>query len=273
MRASARVEHASATTARAILPQATGIVQRCSARDPAPGSDRLTSPGTRTYLVAMSPPTLDDVLPLTIDELLTTTRAVRRRLDLERPVPRAVVEKCLELAFDAPNGSNQQPWRWVLVDDPSTKERMAQIYRDAMDDYIRQPGEKVASSADYATPAGQRIAVSVYHLREHLHEVPVLVVPAVTGRLEEAGIFEQASLWGSILPAVWSFMLALRSRGLGSAWTTLHLHREREMAELLGIPHDRMTQAGLFPVAYTIGTRFRRGDRARSAKTVRWNHW
>jgi len=222
----------------------------------------------------MADATPDPVLPLTIDELLTTTRAVRRRLDLCRPVPRATVEQCLSLAFDAPNGSNLQLWRWVLVDDPAVKHEMARIYRAAMEDHVgrlRETGDP--AGADYSTPEAQRIAASVYHLRDHLHEVPVLVVPAVSGRLDGASIFDQASLWGSVLPAVWSFMLALRSRGLGSAWTTLHLRREREMADLLGIPFERATQAGLFPVAYTLGTRFKRGDRARSARTIRWNHW
>jgi nitroreductase len=113
----------------------------------------------------------------------------------------------------------------------------------------------------------------VYHLREHLHEVPVLLVAGVAGRLDDSAIFEQASRWGSILPGVWSFMLALRSRGLGSAWTTIHLHKEREMAELLGIPFDQVTQAGLFPVAYTIGTEFKPGNRSRSSANVHWNHW
>ena len=115
------------------------------------------------------------------------------------------------------------------------------------------------------------MTASVMHLADHLQDVPVLLVPTIAGRLDAASIFLQASRWGSILPGVWSFMLALRSRGLGSAWTTIHLYREREMAELLGIPYDRVTQAGLFPVAYTTGTRFNHADR--SSLTVKWNHW
>jgi len=111
------------------------------------------------------------------------------------------------------------------------------------------------------------------YLRDNLERVPVLVIPTLRGRLDGEDIFYQASLWGSILPAVWSFMLALRARGLGSAWTTIHLHREREMAELLRIPFDQYTQAGLFPVAYTLGTDFKAGDRALSESAVRWNHW
>ena len=113
----------------------------------------------------------------------------------------------------------------------------------------------------------------MFYLREHLHEVPVLLVPTIDGRMEHQSIFDQAGRWGSVLPAVWNFMLALRSKGMGSAWTTIHLHKEREMAELLGIPYDDVTQAGLFPVAYTIGTDFRAASRAHSEQTIHWNGW
>ena len=213
------------------------------------------------------------MLDLGVDEVLTTTRAVRRRLDLQRPVHREVVEECLELAFQAPNGSNQQFWQWVLVDDPATKAAMADLYRAGMDAHIARPRTESDERVDYSTPEAQRIGASVAHLRDHLHEVPVLLVAGVAGRLEEATIFEQASRWGSILPGIWSFMLALRSRGLGSAWTTIHLHKEREMADLLGIPYDDVTQAGLFPVAYTVGTDFKPASRALSTKHVHWNAW
>jgi nitroreductase len=212
-------------------------------------------------------------LDLTPDELLTTTRTVRRRLDLTRPVERAVVEECLQLAFQAPNGSNQQSWDWVVVDDAPTRAAMAAIYSAAMDGYVTRERTNEGPPVDYSSPAAQRIAGSVAYLREHLHQVPVLVVPTMRGRLDRAGIFDQASRWGSILPAVWSFMLALRSRGLGSAWTTLHLHREEEMANLLGIPYAQVTQAGLFPVAYTVGTEFKSGARSTSPGSIRWNRW
>ena len=152
---------------------------------------------------------------LGIDEVLTTTRAVRRRLDLERPVPRAVIEECLELAFQAPNGSNQQFWQWIFVEDPATKAAMADLYRAGMDAHIARPRTGAEPQIDYSTAEAQRISASVAHLREHLQEVPVLLVAGVAGRLDDSPIFEQASRWGSILPGVWSFMLALRSRGLG----------------------------------------------------------
>jgi nitroreductase len=213
---------------------------------------------------------------LTTDQLLTTTRSVRRRLDLSRPVPRAVVEECLRLAFQAPNGSNRQMWGWVLVDDPGTRAAMSAIYAAAMDDYVKTMDQARRAGTEppvSSTPAQERMSASVYYLRQHFHEVPVLVVPTIEGRFDGAGVFEQASRWGSILPGVWSFMLALRSRGMGSAWTTLHLHREAEMADLLGIPVHEVTQAGMFPVAYTIGEDFRPADRTASDATVRWNHW
>jgi len=213
---------------------------------------------------------------LTPQELLTTTRSVRRRLDLQRAVSRADVEACLRLAFQAPNGSNRQLWGWVLVDDPGTRAAMADIYRAGMDHHVAMmDAARAAGDAPPVdtSPAQQRMSASVAHLREHLHEVPVLVVPTVEGRLDHVSIFDQASRWGSVLPGVWSFMLALRARGMGSAWTTIHLHRERDMADLLGIPYDQITQAGLFPVAYTIGTDFKAADRSSSEASIRWNHW
>lgn len=219
---------------------------------------------------------ISPILDLTAEEVLTTTRTVRRRLDLERPVSRDVVEDCLRIAFQAPNGSNVQSYRWVVVDDPAVRADMAAIYRASLDDQLAasQRAREAGKRSAYPTgPAQDRISRSVAHLVDHLHEVPVLVVPTFTGRVERRGMFDQASAWGSVLPGVWNFMLALRTRGLGSAWTTLHLHREKEMADLLGIPYERTSQAGLFPVAYTLGTDFRPGPRADLARNVHWNRW
>lgn len=207
---------------------------------------------------------------MTADEVLTTTRAVRKRLDLTRPVPREVIRECLRIALQAPNGSNRQLWHFVVVDDPATRAAMAEIYRDSLTVY--RTGVALRP-VDWSTPANRRMGESVDYLRDHLHEVPVLVVPAVAARLDGASIGDQAHLWGSILPAAWSFMLALRSRGLGSVWTTVHLQQEQRMAELLGIPHDRVTQAGLFPVAYTIGTDFRPGHRTLTDEVLHFDRW
>jgi nitroreductase len=210
-------------------------------------------------------------LRLSAEEVLTTTRAVRKRLDLGRPVPREVVEACLRIAFQAPNGSDQQTWGWVVVDNAATKRSMAAVYTAALRDFVARP-RTTDDPAPPDTPKQRRMAESVMHLTGQMAEVPVLLVPTFHGRVEDKPVFWQASRWGSIAPAVWSFMLALRLHGLGSAWTTLHLLREHEMAELLGIPSTE-TQAGMFPVAYTIGTDFRAADRSHSEARVRWNHW
>lgn len=209
---------------------------------------------------------------LTNDEVLTTTRSVRKRLDYERPVSREVVEECAQLAFQAPNGGNVQAWGWVCVDDPKLKAELADLYRLGMRDHINRDR---TGEAPYVPGGGgaaqQRMTESVMHLHDRMQDVPVLLVPTIDGRLEGASPFNQASRWGSILPGVWNFMLALRTRGLGSAWTTVTLYREKEIAELLGIPYEKHTQAGLFPIAYTKGTDFKPADRSRSR--VRWNGW
>jgi nitroreductase len=218
---------------------------------------------------------------LTPDELLCTTRTVRKRLDLDRPVPRDVVLRCLELAGQAPSGENSQPYRWIVVEDPELRAGVADVYRAATLDFVAQvraakagaapdPLVRLGMDVDLSDPGTRRIGSSVAHLRDNLHRVPVLVLPVLTTRVEGMSVFQSASVWGSVLPAVWSFLLALRSRGLGGAWTTAHLHREAEMADLLGIPRE-YTQVGLFPVAYTVGTGFRPARRAPVESIVSWN--
>lgn len=189
------------------------------------------------------------------DALLSTTRAVRKRLDLERDVPDDVILECLQLAVQAPTGSNQQGWRWMVIRDAEKKEALARLYREAGGDYLASAAEQ----ADGETQQG-RVIDSANYLAQHLGEVPVLVIPMIIGRLPDNTANSAAGLMGSILPAVWSFQLALRSRGLGSCLTTLHLGKEQEAAELLGIP-DHMTQAGLLPVAFTTGTDFQPAKR------------
>lgn len=211
------------------------------------------------------------MLNLSLDELLTTTRSVRKRLDLGRPVERDLIERCIDVAVQAPNGSNQQYWRWIIVDDPALLRRVADIYRAGMQQQIDNPGYR--RDVDYTTEQAQRIGASVWHLTEHLHELPALVIPVMSGKVNGLDIFAQASHWGSILPAVWNFMLALRAHGLGSAWTTVHLHKEKEMAELLGIPYEQTSQAGLFPIAYTLGTDFKPAERKAAREIIGWNHW
>jgi nitroreductase len=201
-------------------------------------------------------------LNLSADEVLTTTRAVRKRLDLTRPVEREVIADCLRIALQAPTGSNRQDWQFVVVTDGARRDALAAIYRRAFDRYRRS-----------GTAAQGRVLDSATYLAEHLHEVPVHLVPCLSGRWDGADIHVHAGRFGSILPAVWSFMLAARERGLGSAWTTLHLAYEREAADVLGIPYDRVTQCALIPVAYAVGTDFSPAPRAALEGVVHWDGW
>jgi nitroreductase len=211
---------------------------------------------------------------LTPDELLSTTRSVRLRLDLERPVAPSLIEECLDLAQQAPTGSNRQGWSFVVVTDADTRQSLAKLYKQGWDAYMEFIGRRAAAeSPDGLSPDVRRIYRSSTYLAEHMGDVPVLVVPCIAGRPESLPIEGQAALWGSILPAVWSFMLAARARGLGTCWTTLHLPHEREAAELLGIPYDEVMQAALIPVAHTIGEDFRPGPRNPLDTIVHWDRW
>ncbi|MEE8167173.1 MAG: nitroreductase family protein [Myxococcota bacterium] len=215
------------------------------------------------------------MLELSSDEVLTTTRTVRKRLDFDRPVERNVIEECLEIALQAPNGGNMNSWRWLAIDDPGLIKQIADIYNGGLDDYIATFDDRGYAGAN--VPGADRIGTSTQHLRDNFHRCPALLLPIVAGRTdgsgEAANVFHQASRWGSVLQAVWSFMLALRSRGLGSAWTTGHLWREKELADLLGIPYDRYMQTGLFPIAYTIGTDFKPAYRKPVNDVLAWNQF
>lgn len=212
-------------------------------------------------------------LPLSSDAPLTTTRAVCKRLDYDRAVPREVIEECLENALQAPNGGNMNRWRWIVVDDRETREGLAALYNQGLDDFIATFGD--AGYAGAGVPGADRIEASMTHLRENFHHLPAVLVPMIAGRTEGplGNVFYQASTWGSIGQAGWSFMLALHARGLGSAWTPGHLWRERETAERLRIPHEIYMQVGRFPVAYTRGTDFQPGHRTPLAEVVSWNRF
>jgi nitroreductase len=213
---------------------------------------------------------------LTPDELLSTTRSVRRRLDLGRPVERGLIEECLRLAQQAPSGGNRQDAVFVVVTDLERRRALADIYRRAWDRYVVEGvlGGPPRRSPDPAARALQRrIGRSARHLAGHLAEVPVHVVPCHAGRTEGRPQVVQASAFGSVLPAVWSFMLAARARGLGTTMTTIHLFHEREAAEVLGIPYDDYAQVGLVPLAHTVGTDFRPGARQPLERFVRWEGW
>jgi nitroreductase len=210
------------------------------------------------------------------DEVLTTTRAVRRRLDLERPVARELLLECLAVALQAPSGGNDQGWHFVVVDDPQRRAAVADVFRAAAIDYAgraRPDRGRRRTLDDTERAARRRVMASAGYLFEHLHEVPVLLVPCIDGRLEGAALVDQATAFGSILPAVWSFMLAARARGLGTSWTTAHLVREAEVAAILGIPYDEVTQVALVPVAHTVGDDFRPGARRPVEDVVHWDRW
>jgi nitroreductase len=205
-------------------------------------------------------------LALTPDELLSTTRAVRKRLDLTRPVEQEVLEECFALAQQAPTAGYAQTWHFVVVTDPEKRGAIGELWRQVAYPYLQRGA---------GAREGQmlRISDAVVHLAEHIHEVPVLVIPCVQGRLEGKPNALTASVFGSIIPAAWSFMLAARSRGLGTVWTTFHLMHEQEVADILGIPYEAVTQVALIPVAYTIGTEFKPGRRRPLDSMLHWNSW
>ena len=207
-------------------------------------------------------------LNLSADEVLTTTRSVRKRLDFERPVEREVILECLDIALQAPTGSNAQGWQFLFVTDPDKKQALEDWYGASFDPYVSVRREW--PEGDMRGDQHDAVRDSAIHLRQNIHRCPVLLIPLIEGNLDGVNAFTGASAWGSILPAVWSFMLALRERGLGSAWTTLHLPHAKEAAEMLGIP-DNYTQAGLFPIAYTIGTEFKQAKRLPSASFAHWD--
>ena len=216
---------------------------------------------------------MSDLLPLNPDELLTTTRAVRKRLDLTRPVERSLVEECIEIAVQAPSGSNRQAWQFVLVDDAAKKKTLAALYAEVFDAYMVAPASANYEEGDTRAERRDKVSASAKYLRDHYHEVPMLLLPFQEGRSDALAASSQPGYWGSIIPAVWSFMLALRARGLGSAWTTMTCRREPQVAELLGVDHTKYTQVGMFPIAYTLGTDFKPAPRLDTDTVIHWNEW
>jgi nitroreductase len=204
------------------------------------------------------------------DALLSTTRAVRKRLDLSKPVPRALIDECLELAVQAPTGGNAQGWSWLVVDDPDKRKALSDLYRVGAEGYLASASKQADESGDKQS---QRVFSSAIYLMEHLHEVPVHLIPCIQGRPKgPVPAAAMSGLFGSIYPAIWSFQLAARSRGLGTALTTLHLAAEQQAQELLGLPED-IQQVALLPVAFTVGTDFKAAQRPPVAEITHWNAW
>ncbi|MCK9931946.1 nitroreductase family protein [Frankia sp. Mgl5] len=216
------------------------------------------------------------LLDLSPDELLSTTRAVRHRLDLSRPVPWALVQECVELAVQAPTGRNRQRWHFIVVTDTERRRALADVFRRAVaaadpqaSPLTRRDAERMSANPSSLT----RIRSGFQHLYDNIHRVPALVVPCVEGRTDDASVLAQSMTWGSILPAVWSFMLAARARGLGTVWTTAQAPLEREMATLLGVPYDRVMLAAFIPLAYTVGTEFRPATRIPLRHVLHRDQW
>ena len=215
------------------------------------------------------------LLDLSPDELLSTTRSVRRRLDLERPVDINLIRECLTLALQAPSGGNAQKWHFVVVTDPVKKQALAGLYRRGWKIYLEQPvaGHKIEHQDQSGRASQERVISSAEYLTEHIHQVPVFVIPCFEGRIENPISAMMASIYGSILPATWSFMLAARARGLASCWTTLHLMFEEEAAKILDIPYDSVTQAALLPVAHALGTDFKPAWRKPLEEVIHIDQW
>jgi nitroreductase len=210
-------------------------------------------------------------VPLTPDELLTTTRSVRKRLDLTRPVPLELVKQALEVALQAPSGGMRQGWHWIVVTDQEVRAQIGDFYRRSAEPYL---ASAAAADPDRAGGTGimARVSSSSAYLAQHMGQVPVLVIPCITVRPAWPDGGTQAGLWGSLLPAAWSYMLACRARGLGTAWTTLHLQYETEIAELLGLPGD-VRQGALIPTAYYTGDTFRPATRRPLGDVLHLDHW
>lgn len=216
------------------------------------------------------------MLNLSVDEVLSTTRAVRKRLDFDRPVEDAVLRECLALALQSPTGSNAQSWQWVVVTDPAKKKRLGDLYRRAFDIYEGMEGN---AGNFYQGPdqtrrtQHERVMDSARYLADRMGDVPAIVIPCLPMRVDGAPNVMAAPLYGSIMPGVWSFMLAARERSLGTSWTSLHLMFEQEAAEVLGIPFAEVTQIALIAVGYTKGTQFKPAAREPVDLFVHWNEW
>ncbi|MEU4245777.1 nitroreductase family protein [Amycolatopsis sp. NPDC026612] len=211
---------------------------------------------------------------MTPEELLTTTRTVRKRLDLDRPVPLDLVKHCVQVALQAPSGSNTQRWQWLVVTDADRRAALGEIYRRACHEYLESPAAAGKLFADDPSRAQvqQRVGDSVAYLADRMGDVPVLVVPCLETAASELPAGNQAGLWASLLPAVWSYMLAARSVTLGTAWTTLHLKYEQEAAEVLELPKN-VHQAALIPTAFYTGETFKPAARQPLEEVLHLDRW
>jgi nitroreductase len=206
--------------------------------------------------------------------VLTTTRTVRKRLDFDRPVPRELLLECLEVAVQAPTGGNTQGWQFVFVTEPEPKKFIGDLYRESWTAYSKSRGQRYEEE-DPRRAQLPRVASSAQYLSDRMHEVPAMVIPCIEGRVDRPGVSNQemAGFYGSIMPAAWSFLLAARDRGLVGAWTSLHLKYEREVADYLGIPYERYTQAALLTIGFSTGGEFKPAQRIPLEGIVHWEKW
>ena len=208
------------------------------------------------------------------DHVLRTTRSVRLRLDFERPIDPAVIEECLEVALQAPTASNSQQWQWVVITDPDKISAVADIYRKSFQVLTDRPPEQRPAYGpdDSRTHQSEKVTKSAMYLAAEMHRCPAMLIACINGRIEQLPAMAHAGVYGSILPGAWSFMLAARERGIGMAWTTIHLRNEADVAAVLGIPDD-VTQTVLFPMAYFTGEDFKPAPRVPLSEVVHWNAW
>ena len=208
------------------------------------------------------------------DHVLRTTRSVRLRLDFERPIDPAVIEECLEVALQAPTASNSQQWQWVVITDPDKISAVADIYRKSFQLLTDRPPEQRPAYGpdDSRTHQSEKVTKSAMYLAAEMHRCPAMLIACINGRIEQLPATAHAGVYGSILPGAWSFMLAARERGIGMAWTTIHLRNEADVAAVLGIPDD-VTQTVLFPMAYFTGEDFKPAPRVPLSEVVHWNAW
>jgi nitroreductase len=217
------------------------------------------------------------LLPLDADQLLTTTRAVRKRLDFSRPIEDSVIRECVDIAMQSPSGSNNMTMQFVVVRDEAKRKAIGEVYRQCYEIYRSLDGIYIGSiekNNDAENAQQSRSASSADFLGDHMGDAPALVIACNVGsRVEGAPAMMAASMMGNVLPAMWSFMLAARARGLGTAWTTVHLMMEQQVADIVGIPFETVQQACLSPLAYTKGTDFKPAERPDADSIIHWDTW
>ena len=215
-------------------------------------------------------------LNLSVDEVLATTRAVRKRLDFDKPVEPEVIKECLEAALQSPTGSNSQSWQWLVVTDSDQRAALAKLYQQGWELYTQMEGNvQTAYKGEDEDRISQqsRVLDSATYLAQNFEKVPVMMIPILPGRFEGLPSMASAAMLGSILPGAWSFMLAARERGLGTAWTTIHLMFEEQAAEVLGIDYQSYTQCALITCGYSKGTNFKPAKRPPLETVLHWDRW